>query len=112
MTEHAILVVDDNPDYRELTVLALGQCCNLDQIATAPDGVVALQAIRANPGTRAMLVVMLSSSDVKTDIAACYASGANSYVRKSTNFDDLSRKLRQVYGFWLTVNERFRPSAV
>ena len=45
-------------------------------------------------------------STEKSDIADCYASGANSYVRKATDYDDLRRKMRQVYDFWMTVNER------
>jgi two-component system response regulator len=53
---------------------------------------------------------MHSSSTEKGDIAACYANGANSYVRKATDYDELRRKMRQVHDFWLTVNER--PKAV
>ena len=40
--KHAILVIDDNPDHLELTVMALGECCDLREIATASDGVEAL----------------------------------------------------------------------
>ena len=53
---------------------------------------------------------MHSSSIEKDDIAACYAGGANSYVRKATDYDELRRKMRQVHDFWVTVNERFRSS--
>ena len=42
MTDIAILVVDDNPDHRELTVLALRECCDAPRIATADDGADAL----------------------------------------------------------------------
>src|SRR5207302_9418978 len=38
----AILVVDDNPDHLELTVMALGECCDPRDIGTAGDGVEAL----------------------------------------------------------------------
>ena len=148
MKEPAVLVVDDNPDHLELTVMALGECCDPERIVTAQDGVEALdyllgrgkqagrdvrqqprlvilemklirlngvevlRAIRADPRTAAIPVVMHSSSIEKDDIAACYASGANSYVRKASDFDELRRKMRQVHDFWLTVNERFRPSGV
>jgi two-component system, response regulator len=140
----AILVVDDNPDHLELTVMALGECCDPGGIATAGDGVEALdylfgrgawvsrdtsqqprlvlldmklirlhglevvKAIRKDPRTATIPVVMHSSSTEKRDIAACYANGANSYVRKATDYDELRRKMRQVHDFWLTVNERQR----
>ncbi|MBA2676291.1 response regulator [Ramlibacter sp.] len=144
MSDAAILVVDDNPDHLELTVLALGECCTATDVATATDGVEALdylfgrgahadrdtrqqprvvildmklvrmhglevlQAIRRNRLTATLPVVMHSSSTEKNDIAACYAAGANSYVRKATDFDELRRKMRQVHDFWLGVNERSR----
>ncbi len=143
---HAILVVDDNPDHLELTVMALSECCDPREVATATDGVEALdylfgrgawatrdtsqqprlvildmklvrmhgidvlKAVRLDPRTATLPVVMHSSSTEKRDIAACYANGANSYVRKSTDYDELRRKLRHVHDFWLTVNERYRPA--
>lgn len=140
----SILVVDDNPDHLELTVMALGECCDPREIATAADGVDALdfllgrgahagrdtslqprlvildmklvrlhgldvlKALRGDPRTATIPVVMHSSSTEKGDIAACYANGANSYVRKATDYDELRRKMRQVHDFWVTVNERYR----
>lgn len=140
----SILVVDDNPDHLELTVMALGECCDPGEIATATDGVDALdwlfgrgphagrdtstpprliildmklvrlhgldvlKAVRQDSRTATVPVVMHSSSTEKGDIAACYANGANSYVRKATDYDELRRKMRQVHDFWMTVNERTR----
>jgi CheY-like chemotaxis protein len=143
MTHACILVVDDNPDHLELTVMALSECCNPRDVATATDGVDALdflfgrgahssrdtrdqpeliildmklvrlhgldvlKAVRSDPRTATIPVVMHSSSTEKGDIAACYANGANSYVRKATDYDELRRKMRQIYDFWVTVNERY-----
>ena len=45
MNHAAILVVDDNPDHLELTVMALGDCCDPKDIATATDGVEALDYV-------------------------------------------------------------------
>jgi two-component system, response regulator len=146
MKHAAILVVDDNPDHLELTTMALAECCDPGEIATAADGVEAidylfgrnafagrdtsqqprlivldmklvrlhgldvLKAVRQDPRTATIPVVMHSSSTEKGDIAACYANGANSYVRKATDYDELRRKMRQVYDFWMTVNERYPNS--
>jgi CheY-like chemotaxis protein len=141
MDQASILVVDDNPDHLELTVMALGECCDVQGIVTVNDGVEALdylfgrgayasrdtsrpprlvildmklvrlhglevlKALRQDPRTARIPVVMHSSSTEKSDIAACYAHGANSYVRKATGYDELRRKMRQLHDFWLTVNE-------
>jgi two-component system response regulator len=142
----SILVVDDNPDHLELTVMALGESCDTREIATAADGVEALdylfgrgahagrdttqqprliildmklvrlhgldvlKAVRQDKRTATIPVVMHSSSSEKADIASCYANGANSYVRKAADYDELRRKMRQVHDFWVTVNERW-PTA-
>jgi len=42
MQDPAILVVDDNPDHLELTVMALAEGCGQKHIGTATDGVEAL----------------------------------------------------------------------
>ena len=148
MTDIAILVVDDNPDHRELTVLALRECCDATRIATASDGADALdyllargphegrdarkqprlvildmkmarvnglevlEALRTDPRTQSVPVVMLSASTEKAELDSCYKAGANSVVRKSLDYDELRRKMRQVYDFWVTVNEANRPSRV
>ena len=148
MTDTAILVVEDNPDHRELTVLALRECCDAARIATASDGVEALdflfgrgmhdgrdtrkqprlvildmkmtrlhgldvlKAMRADPRTQSVPVVMLSSSTEKRELDACYEAGANSVVRKTLDYEELRRKMLQVYDFWVTVNEANRNSRV
>src|SRR3569832_1752797 len=73
-------------------------------------GLDVLKALCADPRTATIPVVMHSSSTEKCDIAACYENGANSYVRKATDYDELRRKMRQVHDFWMTVNERYRPA--
>lgn len=146
MSDPVILVVDDNPDHLELSVMALGEFCDPSKIVTSADGVEALdylfgradhagrdtsvqprliildmklvrlhgldvlKAVRGDPSTATIPVVMHSSSTEKSDIAACYANGANSYVRKATDYDDLRRKMQQIYEFWVTVNERLGPA--
>jgi CheY-like chemotaxis protein len=144
----AILVVEDNPDHRELTMLALGECCDASRLAAVADGTDALdflfgrgsfegrdarkqprlvildmkltrmhglevlKAMRADPLTQSVPVVMLSNASEKAELDSCYEAGANSVVRKSLDFEELRRKMRQVYDFWMTVNEANRPSRV
>jgi CheY-like chemotaxis protein len=82
----------------------------LDMKLVRLHGLEVLKAIRQDPRTATIPVVMHSSSTDKNDIAACYAAGANSYVRKASDYDELRRKIRQLYEFWIAVNESNRPT--
>jgi len=144
----AILIVEDNPDHRELILLALRECCDAARLAAVADGTEALDflfgrgsfagrdvrkqprlvildmkltqlhgldvlhAMRADPLTQSVPVVMLSSSTEKAELDSCYEAGANSVVRKSASYEEMQRKMRQVYEFWVTVNEANRSSRV
>jgi two-component system response regulator len=71
-----------------------------------------LKAMRGNAMTQSIPVVVLSSCADKAELDACYEAGANSVVRKSLDYEELRRKMRQVYDFWVTVNESNRNSRV
>ncbi|RYF48955.1 MAG: response regulator [Comamonadaceae bacterium] len=84
----------------------------LDMKLTRVHGLEVLRAMRADPATQGVPVVVLSSSTEKAELDRCYEAGANSVVRKSLDYEELRRKMRQVYEFWVTVNEANRPSRV
>lgn len=68
------------------------------------DGTEVLRRLRADPRTRLTPVVVFTSSDEPSDLAACYQSGANSYVRKPVDFDRFTQVLGEVAEYWLSVN--------
>jgi two-component system response regulator len=76
------------------------------------DGLDVLKAMRADPRTRSVPVIMMSASADKEELDSCYASGAYSVVRKTLEPDGLRLKMRRAYDFWITVNEGDRHSRV
>jgi two-component system response regulator len=68
------------------------------------DGREVLQAIRANERTRALPVVVLTTSTEPFDVEASYALGVNSYIRKPVDFEQFVWAVKQVGLYWLVLN--------
>ncbi len=138
--EKSILLVEDNPDDRALTLRALEKNNILNKVYSATDGVEALdmlfkrgsqaqslvglpalilldlklpkvgglevlRALRADPRTRLLPVVVLTSSKEEQDLIASYSLGANSYIRKPVDFNKFTEAVRQLGLYWLVLNE-------
>ena len=69
------------------------------------DGREVLQAIRADPRTRALPVVVLTTSNEPFDVEAAYALGVNSYIRKPVDFQQFVGAVKQVGLYWLVLNQ-------
>ena len=69
------------------------------------DGVEVLKRIRADPRTRILPVVIISSSNEPQDLIDSYINGCNSYIRKPINFTQLQTFVREISTYWLTVNQ-------
>ena len=69
------------------------------------DGLEVLRRIRADPRTRRLPVVVLTSSREEQDLIHSYDLGANSYVRKPVDFTQFLEAVRQLGLYWLVLNE-------
>jgi CheY-like chemotaxis protein len=129
-----ILLVEDNAHDAELTLRALKQrnlanrvhVCRdgaeaMDFFADASegatpkvvlldlklpkvDGLEVLQQLKSNARTKAIPVVVLTSSREEPDIEKAYALGANSYIVKPVDFDAFARAVSDVGLYWLLLN--------
>ena len=69
------------------------------------DGIEVLRAMKADPRTRAIPVVILTSSAEESDITQSYNLGVNSYLVKPVNFEKLTQVVVQAGLYWLVTNK-------
>jgi two-component system, response regulator len=69
------------------------------------DGLEVLQAVRADPRTRLIPVVMMTASREERDRVESYALGVNSYIVKPLDFDQFVEAMRLVGMYWLLLNQ-------
>ena len=68
-------------------------------------GLEVLERLRADPRTRLLPVVILTSSDEDRDRVRSYENGANSFVRKPLDFAELAETVARLGIYWLATNE-------
>jgi two-component system response regulator len=83
----------------------LPQVVLLDLNLPKVSGLEVLEAIRADPRTKRLPVVVLTSSKEEQDVIAGYDLGANSYVRKPVDFVAFTEAMRHLGMYWLVLNE-------
>lgn len=69
------------------------------------DGHEVLRRLKTDPETRAIPVVVMTSSDEERDLVESYELGVNSYVRKPIEFEQFVEIVRQLGFYWLIVNK-------
>ena len=69
------------------------------------DGREVLQALRAEPATQTLPVIVLTTSAEPFDIDDVYALGANSYIQKPVEFEQFVEAVRQIDAYWLALNQ-------
>ena len=67
-------------------------------------GMEVLRAIRADPRTRLLPVVILTSSAEDIDLAEGYRNGANSYVVIPVGYAEFTQAVQRLGLFWILTN--------
>lgn len=69
------------------------------------DGMEVLRRVKEDPRTRAIPVVVLTSSKEDRDIVESYQLGSNSFISKPVEFDEFAKTVTELGFYWLLVNQ-------
>jgi len=69
------------------------------------DGLEVLRRVRADERTKAVPVVVLTSSKEERDLTEAYKLGANSFIVKPVEFDSFVDTVSKLGLYWLLVNK-------
>jgi CheY-like chemotaxis protein len=70
------------------------------------DGLELLKIIKADPVTKLIPVVVLTSSKEEKDMIESYRLGVNSYIVKPVDFDKFIDSVRDIGLYWLLLNQQ------
>ncbi|MBV8703233.1 MAG: response regulator [Acetobacteraceae bacterium] len=70
------------------------------------DGLEVLERIKADPATRHVPVVMLTSSREEQDVIRSYGLGVNAFVVKPVGYQEFFEAIRDLGVFWAVLNEQ------
>jgi two-component system, response regulator len=146
-SEVELLLVEDDPNDVELTLIALRKHKLANKIHVVRDGEEALdflfaqgpyahrgpngqpkvilldlklpkvsglevlKAIKNDPRTKAVPVVVMTSSREQRDMVEGYRLGVNSYIQKPIDFDQFQTTIKDLGYYWLVVNQSPPPEA-
>jgi two-component system, response regulator len=69
-------------------------------------GIEVLRHLKANPNTKKLPVIVMTSSQQQSDLTECYELGVNSYIVKPVEFTNFAKVIREVGLYWLLVNKQ------
>jgi CheY-like chemotaxis protein len=69
------------------------------------DGLEVLKRIKGDERTKAIPVVMLTSSKEQSDLVESYRLGVNSYIVKPVNFERFAQAVQELGMYWVLLNQ-------
>jgi CheY-like chemotaxis protein len=127
-----ILLAEDNAEDAEMTMRALRRNNIANQlhwvrdgaealeylrtVARAPklilldikmprvDGIEVLRQLKADPATRTIPVVVMTSSNEERDVVESYRLGVNSYIVKPVQFEEFMQTVAKIGLYWMLTN--------
>jgi len=102
----AIEYLEGRGRYGDRTQHPLPQLVLLDLRLPRVPGLDVLRWVRQQPGLRRLPVIVFTSSAEHRDVITAYELGANSYLVKPSELQDLQDVARRIHEYWIECNLR------
>jgi CheY-like chemotaxis protein len=102
--EQAIAYLTGNGIYANRERFPLPFLVLLDLKMPGTDGFGVLHWAREDPQFKRLLIVVLTSSNLQADVDRAYELGANSYLVKPVEFDEMQHLLQRFEIYWTEIN--------
>jgi CheY-like chemotaxis protein len=103
--DEAIAYLKGDAPYANRAEYPLPALLLLDLKMPRKSGFEVLSWIRQQPHLAALRVIVLTSSEATSDLNRAYELGANSFLAKPSDFQDMIQLTEFINGFWLQFNE-------
>lgn len=103
--EEALNFIFAKGEFSNRIDMSLPKIILLDLQLPKISGLEVLKAIKSNPDTKVIPVVVLTTSKEESDIIQSYQWGVNSYIIKPVDFDKFVDAVRDMGMYWLLLNQ-------
>jgi CheY-like chemotaxis protein len=109
--EQAVEYLQGENEYADRARFPLPFLLLLDLKMPGTDGFEVLRWIRAQPDFKRLLVVVLTSSNLQADVDRAYELGANSYLVKPVEFNQMVNMIQRFEAYWTELNRFPTPAS-
>ncbi len=104
--EEAIRYLSGEGEYADRSKHPIPFLILLDLKMPRKSGFEVLQWVRDNSELKNALVVILTASQEAPDVKRAFELGADSFLTKPAQFDDLVAMMKRLQGYWLLVDKK------
>jgi CheY-like chemotaxis protein len=103
--EEAIAYLEGEGKYTNRAEYPLPELMLLDLKMPRIDGFEVLKWVRQQPGLATLRIVVLTSSEAIRDVNLAYSLGANSFMVKPMDFEDVTHMSKFLTSYWLKMSK-------
>jgi len=103
--EAALDFLNNEPPYSDSLENPTPHLILLDIRMPRMDGISVLKALKDDDRFKSIPVIMVSTSELDSEIENCYRLGASGFISKPIQFEEFTRKIKDLNHYWVLTAE-------